>query len=75
MKLLFAVALTFGFTGCVYAQVAASDSKVGVAPAAGISQNSGGTTLHKKNKVTRLRGASAAAAASAMGTNDKGQQH
>jgi len=31
-----------------------------------------GTTLHKQNKAAHLRGASAAAAASALGTNDKG---
>jgi hypothetical protein len=31
-----------------------------------------GTTLHKQNKAVHLRGASAAAAASALGTNDKG---
>jgi hypothetical protein len=31
-----------------------------------------GTTLHKQDKATHARGASAAAAASAMGTNDKG---
>jgi hypothetical protein len=35
-------------------------------------KGSHGTTLHKQNKATHLRGASAAAAASAMGTNDKG---
>lgn len=32
----------------------------------------GGTTLHKQNKASHARGASAAAAASGMGTNDKG---
>lgn len=31
-----------------------------------------GTTLHKQDKASHARGASAAAAASAMGTNDKG---
>ncbi len=31
-----------------------------------------GTTLHKQDKASHLRGASAAAAASALGTNDKG---
>ena len=33
----------------------------------------GGTTLHQEDKASHLKGASAAAAASAMGTNDKGQ--
>jgi hypothetical protein len=32
----------------------------------------GGTTLHKQDKASHARGASAAAAASALGTNDKG---
>ena len=32
-----------------------------------------GTTLHKQDKASHLKGASAAAAASSMGTNDKGQ--
>jgi hypothetical protein len=35
----------------------------------------GGTTLHQQDKKSRLHGASAAAAASAMGTNDKGAPH
>jgi hypothetical protein len=35
-------------------------------------KGSHGTTLHKQNKAMHARGASAAAAASAMGTNDKG---
>jgi hypothetical protein len=33
----------------------------------------GGTTLHQEDKASHLKGASAAAAASALGTNDKGQ--
>jgi hypothetical protein len=33
----------------------------------------GGTTLHQQDKASRLKGASAAKAASALGTNDKGQ--
>jgi hypothetical protein len=33
----------------------------------------GGTTLHKEDKASHLKGASAANAASALGTNDKGQ--
>lgn len=32
-----------------------------------------GTTLHQEDKASKLKGASAASAASAMGTNDKGQ--
>ncbi|CAN7156449.1 hypothetical protein LJR029_000148 [Caballeronia sp. LjRoot29] len=38
----------------------------------GMSKGAHGTTLHKQNKAAHLRGASAAAAASALGTNDKG---
>lgn len=34
-----------------------------------------GTTLHQQDKASHLRGASAAAAASALGTNDKGAPH
>jgi len=37
------------------------------------ASEAGGTTLHKQDKASHLKGASAAAAASAMGTNDKGQ--
>jgi hypothetical protein len=36
-------------------------------------KGTGGTTLHQQNKATHLTGASAAKAASALGTNDKGQ--
>ena len=36
------------------------------------AQKSKGTTLHQQNKAHKLKGASAAAAASALGTNDKG---
>jgi hypothetical protein len=36
-------------------------------------KGTGGTTLHQENKAAHLKGASAAKAASALGTNDKGQ--
>ncbi|SAL36509.1 hypothetical protein AWB64_03702 [Caballeronia sordidicola] len=36
------------------------------------ASDAGGTTLHQQDKASHLKGASAAAAASAMGTNDKG---
>ena len=35
-------------------------------------KGSGGTTLHQEDKASHLKGASAAKAASALGTNDKG---
>jgi hypothetical protein len=37
------------------------------------ASETGGTTLHQQDKASHLKGASAAAAASALGTNDKGQ--
>jgi hypothetical protein len=39
------------------------------------ASEAGGTTLHKQDKASHLKGASAAAAASALGTNDKGAPH
>jgi len=45
------------------------------APLAMHKKGSGGTTLHQMDKKSRLHGASAAAAASALGTNDKGAPH
>jgi hypothetical protein len=36
------------------------------------ASETGGTTLHQQDKASHLKGASAAAAASALGTNDKG---
>ncbi|SAL18315.1 hypothetical protein [Caballeronia telluris] len=38
-----------------------------------MTKPSKGTTLHQQNKAHKLKGASAAAAASSLGTNDKGQ--
>jgi hypothetical protein len=69
--LLGALALTL--SAPVFAQTAANDDTM---VASGTMQKStGGTTLHKKDKAAHLKGASAAAAASALGTNDKGQPH
>jgi hypothetical protein len=65
-------ALTLAFSGAVFAQ-AASDAAGGMDMASGtMAKKSHGTTLHQQNKAHKLKGASAAAAASALGTNDKG---
>ncbi|MDR5738881.1 hypothetical protein [Caballeronia sp. LZ016] len=73
MALIGALALAFSTTA--FAQ-AASDAAGAAAPASGAqTKKSKGTTLHQQNKAHKLKGASAAAAASALGTNDKGQPH
>jgi hypothetical protein len=41
----------------------------------GTPKKSHGTTLHQQDKASHLRGAKAATAASALGTNDKGAPH
>ncbi len=74
-KLAWAGALTLIFAAPVFAQTAASDNAMAASGSMGKMQKGGGTTLHKKDKASHLRGASAAAAASAMGTNDKGAPH
>jgi hypothetical protein len=51
---------------------AAADS-TNMASGAMTKPSSKGTTLHQQNKAHKQKGASAAAAASALGTNDKGQ--
>lgn len=66
MALIGALALAFSTT--VFAQ-AASDA----AASAPMAKKQKGTNLHQQNKAHKLHGASAAAAASALGTNDKGQ--
>jgi hypothetical protein len=56
-----------------HAGATAGPTEGGVAASGSMSnKGSHGTTLHKQNKAAHLRGASAAAAASALGTNDKG---
>jgi hypothetical protein len=50
--------------------MAASDGTMGMH-----KKGTHGTTLHQQDKKSHLHGASAAAAASAMGTNDKGAPH
>lgn len=60
-------AIALVLSASAFAQTAASDAMA--AP----MKKSHGTTMHQKNKAMKLHGASAAAAASAMGTNDKGQ--
>lgn len=67
-------ALTLAFAAPVFAQTAASDNAMAASGTMG-KTHSGGTTLHKRDKAMHLHGASAAAAASAMGTNDKGAPH
>jgi hypothetical protein len=64
MALIGALALAFSTTA--FAQ-AASDAH------ATTMKKQKGTTLHQQNKAHKLKGASAAAAASSLGTNDKGQ--
>lgn len=69
-------ALTVAFAAPAFAQTAgsgtsASPGATGVASGTA-AQKSKGTTLHQQNKAHKLKGASAAAAASALGTNDKG---
>ncbi|SAL22360.1 hypothetical protein AWB74_00878 [Caballeronia arvi] len=67
MALIGALALAFSTTA--FAQ-AASDA----AGTAGTqAKKEKGTYLHQQNKAHKLKGASAAAAASSLGTNDKGQ--
>jgi hypothetical protein len=69
MALIGALALAFS-TGA-FAQ-AASDA-TGTADAGTHAKKPKGTYLHQQDKAHKLKGASAAAAASSLGTNDKGQ--
>ncbi len=78
-------AVALAFAGSAMAQGAGGGSKEGgpVSPddhaASAVHHfhhkhmKSKGTTLHQEDKAAHLKGASAAKAASAMGTNDKGQ--
>lgn len=74
-------ALTLVFTAPAFAQTAGggqSNGPSGTPDAMGMASGTTakpakGTTLHQQNKAHKLKGASAAAAASALGTNDKGQ--
>jgi hypothetical protein len=67
-----AVALIASTT--VFAQQA-SDAMGSMAASGTMAKKSHGTTLHQSNKASKLHGASAARAASALGTNDKGTQN
>ncbi|SAK48867.1 hypothetical protein AWB78_00926 [Caballeronia calidae] len=67
MALIGALALAFSTTA--FAQAASDATATG---ANGQAKPQKGTTLHQQNKAQKLKGASAAAAASALGTNDKG---
>lgn len=48
---------------------------MGASGAMGTHKKSHGTTLHEQDKASHLKGAKAANAASALGTNDKGAPH
>jgi hypothetical protein len=72
MALIGALALAFSTTA--FAQ-AASDAATTMDAASGSHATKKGTYLHQQNKSHKLKGASAAAAASSLGTNDKGQPH
>ena len=74
-KLALLGALTLALAAPAFAQTAASDDTMAASGSMGKMHKSGGTTLHKQDKAMHLHGASAAAAASAMGTNDKGAPH
>ena len=78
-------ALAFALSAPVFAQGGGSNSEGGKpsGPDSGLAESAphlakhkekgtGGTTLHQENKANKLKGASAAKAASALGTNDKG---
>jgi hypothetical protein len=78
-------AIAFAFAGAAMAQGGGSktdESKPAVSPKQPkphlphhhkkAASETGGTTLHQQDKASHLKGASAAAAASALGTNDKG---
>jgi hypothetical protein len=73
-KLALIGALTLAFTAPAFAQTAGGGQSTGASgtPDAA-AKPAKGTTLHQQNKAHKLHGASAAAAASALGTNDKGQ--
>jgi hypothetical protein len=77
-------ALAFAMAGSAMAQstggstgtAASTDGSMAASGAMGMhKKTTHGTTLHQQDKASHLRGASAAAAASAMGTNDKGAPH
>ncbi|SAL24490.1 hypothetical protein AWB67_00939 [Caballeronia terrestris] len=77
-------ALTFAFTASAFAQNAGGGNSGGAsngpsaapdsmnAASGAMAKPSKGTTLHQQNKAHKQKGAAAAAAASSLGTNDKG---
>jgi hypothetical protein len=78
-------ALAFALSGQVMAQAGGGGTAgggasngpsgtdtMGASGAMGMHKKSHGTTLHEQDKASHLRGAKAANAASALGTNDKG---
>jgi hypothetical protein len=74
-KIALAGALALALSGPILAQTTDSDNMAASGAMGTQHQLGGGTTLHKQDKATHARGASAARAASALGTNDKGQPH
>jgi hypothetical protein len=81
-------ALAFALSGQVMAQAGGGGSAgggasngpsgtdaMGASGSMGTHKKSHGTTLHQQDKASHLRGAKAATAASALGTNDKGAPH
>ncbi|VXB72258.1 conserved exported hypothetical protein [Burkholderia sp. 8Y] len=69
MALIGALALAFSTTAFAQASDTSATTDSGTATHA----KKKGTYLHQQNKSHKMKGASAAAAASSLGTNDKGQ--
>jgi len=77
-------AMTIAFTASAFAQNAGGGNSGGAsngpsaapdsmnAASGAMAKPSKGTTLHQQNKAHKQKGAAAAAAASSLGTNDKG---
>jgi len=77
-------AMTIAFTASAFAQNAGGGKSGGAsngpsaapdsmnAASGAMAKPSKGTTLHQQNKAHKQKGAAAAAAASSLGTNDKG---
>ncbi|WP_244813944.1 hypothetical protein [Caballeronia sp. Lep1P3] len=73
MALIGALALAFSTTA--FAQAASDAAGTDAGTSTGTQAKKKGTYLHQQNKSHKVKGASAAAAASSLGTNDKGQPH
>ena len=66
-------ALALAFSSAAFAQAASDAAGTMSAASDAHAKKQKGTYLHQQNKAHKQKGASAAAAASALGTNDKGQ--